>query len=172
MTDKKRVYDNYGGYVDFVPEEAGIMTETCKHEFMHCSECCDSDHAEMYREIERLRGDIRVASQAYSKKSEEAAAEIDRLRGELQLQESFNAAFADKLKEFGTIDRLIEEYSAGKMEVRLLNRALTVAKGALIDLRKFSHFSVCRFVQTDGVKPCDCPKGIVDGALKHLDETP
>lgn len=37
---------------------------------------------------------------------------------ELQSQDKFNAAFVDKLKEFGTIDRLVEEYSSMKMQLR------------------------------------------------------
>lgn len=37
---------------------------------------------------------------------------------EAKLQNVFNAAFADKLKEFGTIDRLLESYTTQKMQLR------------------------------------------------------
>jgi DNA repair exonuclease SbcCD ATPase subunit len=43
---------------------------------------------------------------------------LEEAEKELKFQRVFEAAFADKLKEFGTIDRLIEEYSAAKMARR------------------------------------------------------
>lgn len=58
-------------------------------------------------------------------------AELKRLRAELVSQGKFNDAFADKLKEFGTIDRLIEQYSQSKMECRELRDRLEQAEAAL-----------------------------------------
>ena len=55
--------------------------------------------------------------------------------GEAGYMNQFTAAFADKLKEFGTVDRLIEEYSASKMKARELTAALTLAREALVAIR-------------------------------------
>lgn len=44
------------------------------------------------------------------------------LLAELNQQEKFNAAFAEKLNEFGTVDRLVEAYSAMKMQARTLEQ--------------------------------------------------
>ena len=52
-------------------------------------------------------------------------------REEVKFQGIFNLAFADKLKEFGTVDRLIEEYSAAKMKVRAAETKLEAAETAL-----------------------------------------
>jgi hypothetical protein len=50
---------------------------------------------------------------------------------ELELEKTFEKQFADKLKEFGTIDRLIEEYSAAKMKSRKAEERLGLAEAAL-----------------------------------------
>jgi hypothetical protein len=64
----------------------------------------------------------------------ELEAEIDELEAEnrklseriadLEQQKVFEAQWADKLKEFGTIDRLIEAYSQSKMEARAAKQQL------------------------------------------------
>jgi len=61
---------------------------------------------------------------------------------DLQQQKVFEAQWADKLKEFGTIDRLIEAYSQSKMEARKSaaeNRTLTQDLAACVTARDMNH---------------------------------
>lgn len=53
---------------------------------------------------------------------------------ELEQQKVFEAAFADKLKEFGTVDRLIESYSAAKQEVREVQARIVELERELADM--------------------------------------
>lgn len=59
------------------------------------------------RGLQRQRQDLEAKLQA----AEAALADVKQ-------QKVFEAAWADKLKEFGTVDRLIEAYTASKMELR------------------------------------------------------
>lgn len=52
-----------------------------------------------------------------------AMEELEKELVDLKQQKVFELAFADKLKEFGTIDRLVEEYSAMKMALRETQQA-------------------------------------------------
>lgn len=51
----------------------------------------------------------------------------------LKEQHVFEQQWADKLKQFGTIDRLIEGYSAHKMESRRLGQENASLKAAIFD---------------------------------------
>lgn len=71
-------------------------------------------------------------------------------------QTQFNKMFADKLGELGTIDRLIEEYSAHKMKVRELEQ-IVVAKDEEIARLTAEHHSTKLLVSHD-----HCEKQLAD----------
>ncbi len=62
-------------------------------------------------------------------------AHLSAAQEELRSQAAFNAAFADKLKELGTVDRLVEGYSASKMELRAAQERIAELEKEVINQR-------------------------------------